>query len=85
MESEHNVMRAIALYSCIAGLILASECSVFFLVKIIAAIFDFTAAEGWREEEICTKGVSDRQEEEKGRGGKKNFCPFPASFTHCPL
>ena len=41
MESEHNVMRAIALYSCIAGLILASECSVFFLVKIIAAIFDF--------------------------------------------
>ena len=35
----------------------------FFVVKIIAAIFIFTAVEGWGEKEICTEGVSDNQKE----------------------
>lgn len=48
--------------ACRAGKICASERTVYFFIKSLAAL-DFNAVEGWGEKEISTKGVDDRQEE----------------------
>ena len=44
--------------------------------------FSTESKEGWREKEICTKGVDDRREEGgvRGRGEKKYF--FSPFLTH---
>ena len=49
------------------------------MVKIIAAIFEFTATESWGEKAISTKGVNDSKKEGEGRGwGHMNFfTPLP--------
>ena len=49
------------------------------MVKIIAAIFEFTVTEGWGEKAISTKGVNDSKKEGEGRGwGHMNFfAPLP--------
>lgn len=39
----------------------------YFLVKIIAVVFDFYSSASWGEKEIFTKGVSDGQK--RGGGG----------------
>ena len=51
-----------------------------FLVKFIAAIFDFYGIRGLgREENFLPRGVGDSQKEEERRkwGNKNNFTPFP--------
>ena len=48
-----------------------------FFTKIMAAIFDFMAAEGWGRTTIKNK--------ERGRGVKITSRPPPASYLHPPL
>ena len=51
-----------------------------FLVKFIAAIFDFYGIRGLgREENFLPRAVGDSQKEEERRkwGNKNNFTPFP--------
>lgn len=51
-------------------------------MKLYLPSFIFTAAEGWGENEICTKGVSDGQKEGERRGwDNRNPVPSP----HRPL
>ena len=46
------------------------------LAKIMHTIFDLMAMEGWVEEEICTRGVSNGQNKERVWGGGLNITPI---------
>ena len=78
VRASHGTL-IIFLLACV---ILARKYSVFFSVKIIAAIFDFHSSGRLGREEIFSKGVSDKEEEGRGCGkwGNINHIAFSLLF-----
>ena len=74
-------VRAFNCFATFVSLISVSEgfLGVFF-VKMIADIFDLHRRDGLRAKQMLTKGVSDSQKEEVGRGWGNSLLAFPHSL-----